>query len=885
MTITRAVKDEVQIVDLFQQNAETGAKVIPMTISKIGMGKIMKSLTDLYKNPVLATVRETISNALDATAALARDGSSPKPVEINSPSQLNPYFTVRDHGVGMTPKIIANVFAKYGATTKDFSDDETGSAGLGAKSPLSYVDEFFFETTCDGNTSEVSVSRESTGPLTKILRVKKTNQPSGTIMRIPVNDYTDSIRSEFQEAINVYRDYAFTMGQKIVIDGVVQEGNDSYHLFDEIIIEKESQRKGRVWINVDELQKLLFEINNNNEKVSRYQLYGNPDFVISGFRYKAPHNYYSSTRSLFMIELVPNVVNFSPSRDDIINDDHYRVFEELISKQLFENNSYYKAALSYYRTLDNRSAYELLTNLSSVSSREAEGRFFFTYPLEDWGTSLPAEFSVNIDELVTDAGYDPLKEDQVYSTISPFLGLISVEGSKNVFKDFCRDYYCSDDPKKEKKSTVSFDKITISKIKEHLLSNLNQSNSGTDVYGLIKASALISSKLRLIERDEGFVVISVDSEKDIAFALRNRNYIKKADHFFFVRGDVEEELQRIMIDRTKSISEHIWFRFTNIDEMRKEVAEMRSLQEKAKKDVEPVFSVKEYSVQVRSEADVFSFDLETIKAVSKYKVSEIIERNPIIFIVSAKERSNFSYLNAMNDLYYSEGEKVFNRPIMRVDNPKKDFFEALKEHSSFFVSSDKYKARSKIESELLSDRRFNRPVGQDLAYKIPLSNREKIVFQQYFINPNFVSNLGHLKKLLNRASYEVSLESLRVWTAENSTCNISAMMHDIDRILSCDDYKSGFNEKISANEIKVEDIVKTISNNSLLLLKTYAMIANKIASPSSYFYSDTRNIENELQSLILAYSRTDSKSVRSVVVQRIDEIVGEATVLKGDEEK
>ena len=66
--------------------------------SEITSSLLIQRLTELYEDPIVASVRETVSNALDSIVKAKSD----RLVKITSPTKLSPYFVVEDNGVGMS---------------------------------------------------------------------------------------------------------------------------------------------------------------------------------------------------------------------------------------------------------------------------------------------------------------------------------------------------------------------------------------------------------------------------------------------------------------------------------------------------------------------------------------------------------------------------------------------------------------------------------------------------------------------------------------------------------------------------------------------------------------------------------------------------------------
>lgn len=90
----------------------------------------------LYKDQMLAVVREVICNADDAHKMGA---GQPRPFEVQITDEK---FIVRDFGPGIPHDQIGPIYATYGRSTKQGDDGQTGGFGLGCKAPFAYTDNF-----------------------------------------------------------------------------------------------------------------------------------------------------------------------------------------------------------------------------------------------------------------------------------------------------------------------------------------------------------------------------------------------------------------------------------------------------------------------------------------------------------------------------------------------------------------------------------------------------------------------------------------------------------------------------------------------------------------------------------------------------------------------
>lgn len=106
----------------------------------------------MYSDPIAAICRELISNSRDANRENG-SGDIALIVEILHPEDLlfisDMSISFEDCGPGITPARMADVFLKYGASTKRDTNAQTGGFGLGAKTPFAYSDTFTVLTVCD----------------------------------------------------------------------------------------------------------------------------------------------------------------------------------------------------------------------------------------------------------------------------------------------------------------------------------------------------------------------------------------------------------------------------------------------------------------------------------------------------------------------------------------------------------------------------------------------------------------------------------------------------------------------------------------------------------------------------------------------------------------
>ena len=145
----------------------------------------------LYKDPMLAMVRETICNAWDAHID---SGNINKPIEI---SLDDDYLIIKDFGKGIPDALIGPIYGVYGASTKKNDGRQTGGFGLGCKSPFAYTDHFEVTSCHDGaktiyNMSKSSAQMQGKPSIVPIASFSTTE--SGITVKIPLDPNKNNSR-------------------------------------------------------------------------------------------------------------------------------------------------------------------------------------------------------------------------------------------------------------------------------------------------------------------------------------------------------------------------------------------------------------------------------------------------------------------------------------------------------------------------------------------------------------------------------------------------------------------------------------------------------------------------------------------------------------------
>ncbi len=187
-------------------------EAIMSNVGEIGEFRIRNSAkafnilsSGLYANKIRAIVRELSCNAVDSHIAA---GKSDVPFDVHLPNQLEPWFSIRDYGIGLNHEQVTNIYTTYFESTKTNSNEFIGALGLGSKSPFSYTDNFTVTAVKDGVKGIYTAFINEQGvPSIALMTNEQSDEPSGVEVKFSVNDQYDF--SKFvDEARQVYTYFA-----------------------------------------------------------------------------------------------------------------------------------------------------------------------------------------------------------------------------------------------------------------------------------------------------------------------------------------------------------------------------------------------------------------------------------------------------------------------------------------------------------------------------------------------------------------------------------------------------------------------------------------------------------------------------------------------------
>lgn len=177
----------------------------------------------LYSNKIRAIIRELSCNAADSHV---ESGSKDLPFDIHLPNAMEPWFSIRDYGTGLTHDQVTNIYTTYFESTKTDSNEFVGALGLGSKSPFSYSDNFSVTAIRDGIKNNYSAFINDHGvPSVARMSTSETDEPSGVEIQMAVTDTNDFYKFA-DEATYVF--HSFTLKPNVTGNNRYDERSVTY---------------------------------------------------------------------------------------------------------------------------------------------------------------------------------------------------------------------------------------------------------------------------------------------------------------------------------------------------------------------------------------------------------------------------------------------------------------------------------------------------------------------------------------------------------------------------------------------------------------------------------------------------------------------------------
>lgn len=313
----------------------------------------------LYKDPMLAMVRETICNAWDAHID---SGRTNQPIIITLDDD---YLIIKDFGNGIPDAMIGPIYGVYGASTKKNDGRQTGGFGLGCKSPFAYTDHFEV-TSCHAGTKTIyNMSKSSAQVQGKPSIVPIASFPtteSGITVKIPLNQEKNNDRLD-------------SLVNQVVFNG------DILALFNQQqlpVLGLDNSECGLVLIN-DHATSGFNTNQFNNGRI--YVRYGNVVYPVEKSQefaslYNKLDNVLNSYYSCRLVMLAPpDSISITPSREALtLSDITVETIKTLMTKFLavfFKNQE----LMARHK--------EMVVEYVDAAAKE-EGETYTKLPLEEW---------------------------------------------------------------------------------------------------------------------------------------------------------------------------------------------------------------------------------------------------------------------------------------------------------------------------------------------------------------------------------------------------------------------------------------------------------------------------------------------------------------------
>ena len=156
--------------------------------------------SQIYSDVTLAIVRELSTNAWDAHVEA---GNTEKAFNVHLPNSMEPHFSIRDFGTGLSQEDVETLYTTYFESNKTHSNDFTGCLGIGSKSPFAYTDNFTVISYFGGKKYTYSAFRGEAGfPKVALMGTTDSDEPNGLEIIIAVK--RDDFKKFEEKARKIY---------------------------------------------------------------------------------------------------------------------------------------------------------------------------------------------------------------------------------------------------------------------------------------------------------------------------------------------------------------------------------------------------------------------------------------------------------------------------------------------------------------------------------------------------------------------------------------------------------------------------------------------------------------------------------------------------------
>lgn len=199
----------------------------------------------LYEDKVGSPAREYMTNAADAHVEAGHTDD----FEVKLPTALDPVFSVKDTGPGLTHEQVLSHLTRLFSTSKKGTNKQTGYLGLGSKSIFAYTDSGTLVTRRDGIQRSYILARADSGiPQVTLASEIPTDFPNGTEIRYSVKE-ADISRFKAAAEWLLFGFQGFPVQPKfnIVIEPTFAEGSEIFKT-ENVFFYRQKTPKGSVFV-------------------------------------------------------------------------------------------------------------------------------------------------------------------------------------------------------------------------------------------------------------------------------------------------------------------------------------------------------------------------------------------------------------------------------------------------------------------------------------------------------------------------------------------------------------------------------------------------------------------------------------------------------------
>lgn len=356
---------------------------------------------DIYKDPILACIRELVCNAYDAHTM---NKNPQEPFAVHIPTELEPYFEVRDFGVGLSKNGMETLYSTFFESAKQHTNELIGGLGIGSKSPLAYTDMFTATSYFNGKMYQYLITKNELGvPTWNFVGEFDTDERNGLCINVPVKathgkaDYRD-VEAFKKAAIKVLTRFAvrpIMTGARVDIPNVeyaVQYGTWG--------VRKDNTVQGLVAI----MGNIAYPINIDSLRLDEAMIKSLRGIILAQSRYHWDRN--DKTPMNIDINFDIGALSITPSREELQYDNRtvdtiMAAFKKVQEEFLAETKRTIEAKKTYFDAV--KHVVEMSSGMRNVvtsNKMEYKGRLIET----NWKLEIPTrEVEVEVDEVVNGA--------------------------------------------------------------------------------------------------------------------------------------------------------------------------------------------------------------------------------------------------------------------------------------------------------------------------------------------------------------------------------------------------------------------------------------------------------------------------------------------------